>query len=213
MLTGRNNNTWQGSQWIIMSLWAIVSHWWTFSHSQKSCFCEARGKNTFGNTEASPWVVRVDGSTVRIQLYLPHTAAWTALKCLQGQTLLLSASVPYACKLCSGVFLLELKFGYGTSSSSSCFPSHQHTPHWSHGSSTAQGFKWRQKRLKSVQFHPSTEQLAKWKDHCPPSLGEGAGAQFGCAPGGTWSHWSCHFALSYGTWEPMLLEKSKHRWS
>lgn len=69
------------------------------------------------------------GSTVRIQLYLPHTAAWTALKCLQGQTLLLSASVPYACKLCSGVFLLELKFGYGTSSSSSCFPSHQHSPH------------------------------------------------------------------------------------
>lgn len=141
--------------------------------------------------------------------YLPQADAWTALKSLHGQILMLSASVPHAGKLCSGVFPLELKTGYSTSSRSP----HQHKPHWSHSSSTAQGFKWRQKRLKSVLFHPSIDQLAKWQNHCPPSLGDGAGAQFVCAPGGTLSHWSCPLVPSHGRWKPMQIKKSKQGWS
>lgn len=196
-----------------MPLRAIVSHWWTCSHSQKAAFARQEEKHIWKHRSKSLSGQGGMEALWESSCYLPQTAAWTALKCLHGQTLLLSASVPHACKLCSGVFPLERKFVYSTSSSSSCFPSHQHSPRWSHGSSTAQGFKWRQKRLKSVLFLPPVDQLAKWQDHCPLSLEEGVGAQFGCAHGGTLSHWSCPFALSHGTWKPIQLEKSKYRWS
>lgn len=178
----------------------------------KICFCQARGKTHLETQKQVPEWSGWHGSTVRIQLLFTPDSCMDSIE-MSSWTNPLSASVPHACKLCSGVFPLERKFVYSTYSSSSCFPSHQHSPRWSHGSSTAQGFKWRQKRLKSVLFLPPVDQLAKWQDHCPLSLEEGVGAQFGCAHGGTLSHWSCPFALSHGTWKPIQLEKSKHRWS
>lgn len=158
---------------------------------KKRCFCKTRGKNTFENTEVRPCVAGV-------QLLFTLDSCMDSVEMSSWTNLLDVCFSP----LCLWTLLWSFLYGVdvwgnaaakGTRAVSFAFllpPSH--TP-----LVTQIELIWRWKRLKSDLFHPSIGQLASWEGCWPSDLGEGVGAQFGCALGGTLSCWSCPWALSY----------------